>query len=91
MKKPLSLALSNTSLVASFLFAAPAVQGQAPTAVVMEEVTITAIREDRKSRGATGLGTGRHRAHEGGMLHRVGKALSVESAVEVVHPRMHHR
>ncbi|MAR91753.1 MAG: TonB-dependent siderophore receptor [Pseudomonadota bacterium] len=55
MKKPLSLALSNTSLVASFLFAAPAVQGQAPTAVVMEEVTITAIREDRKSRGATGL------------------------------------
>ncbi len=52
MKKPLSVAIANI-ILASSVMAAQARSDD--SAGYMEELTITAIREDRKSRGATGL------------------------------------
>ncbi len=53
-KQPLSLAISN-AILASSVLATPVVWANNNSATYMEEMTITAIREDRKSRGATGL------------------------------------
>lgn len=57
MKKPLSAAISNV-LVASSVLASPLASANETSPTLMEEMTITAIREDRKSRGATGLDLG---------------------------------
>ncbi|MDN3637520.1 TonB-dependent siderophore receptor [Simiduia curdlanivorans] len=54
MKKPLSILLSKALLAATPL-ASPVVLAQAAEAQFSEEISITGIREDRKSRGATGL------------------------------------
>ncbi|TXS91632.1 TonB-dependent siderophore receptor [Parahaliea aestuarii] len=54
MKKPLPVAISS-AILASSVLTTPAALAQSASANSLEEMIITAIREDRKSRGATGL------------------------------------
>lgn len=58
MQKSLSVAVSNAIFLSSLLLGAGIAQADDSVALAIEEMTITGVRDDRKSSGATGLDMG---------------------------------